>query len=103
MDVVIANGEVVSQLKEGDYFGEIALLEDNCKRTASIRVRFCHIGLRGWAVLTLAVVCVLASSQAYGFCDLFVLTRENLESVLKRSVSCVESSSPVADRCRFDW
>jgi CRP-like cAMP-binding protein len=36
---VIANGEVVSQLKEGQYFGEIALLEDNCKRTASIRVR----------------------------------------------------------------
>ena len=35
---VIARGEVVAQLKEGDYFGEIALLEENCKRTASIRV-----------------------------------------------------------------
>ena len=45
------------------YFGEIALLQDNCTRTATVR--------------------------ALGFCDLFVLTREELEEALERfSWSC---------------
>jgi hypothetical protein len=38
VEVVLTRGEVVSTLEEGAYFGEIALLEENCKRTASIRV-----------------------------------------------------------------
>jgi len=35
---VIIEGAVVGTLKEGDHFGEIALLLDNCRRTATIQV-----------------------------------------------------------------
>jgi hypothetical protein len=56
--VILPNGEVVAILKEGDHFGEIALLEENSVRTATIK--------------------------AVGFCDLFVLTKEDLETVFKR-------------------
>jgi CRP-like cAMP-binding protein len=55
VDVVVA-GEVVSSLGEGSFFGEIGLLIE-AKRTASIR--------------------------AATYCDLFVLSKKDLEKVLK--------------------
>ncbi|EIE18161.1 camp-binding domain-like protein [Coccomyxa subellipsoidea C-169] len=54
---VEVNGMVVTVLKKGSYFGEIGLLR-NCRRTASIR----------------------ALSQT---CDLFVLSKENFDGVMK--------------------
>jgi len=57
-DKVTQRQKAVGSLGEGMYFGEIALLEDNSIRTATI--------------------------QAAAFCDLFVLTRDDLHTVFKR-------------------
>lgn len=54
---VIVGDKEVAQLRDGAFFGEIALLEDETRRTASIR--------------------------ALTFCELFVLTRDDMDAVCR--------------------
>jgi voltage-gated potassium channel len=57
VEVLAASGTVIATLREGDFFGEMALL-DHAPRNATIR--------------------------ATDYCDLFVLEREAFESILNR-------------------
>ena len=56
VSVVNAEEEVVCVLTEGAFFGEVALFEPHCRRTATV--------------------------QCLSFCDMMVLTRESLDVVL---------------------